>query len=411
MDWQERTEQLRRAFTPSAPVTDRELFAGRTPQLVRVVDAINSVGEHAAIFGERGVGKTSLAAISEAIATVSGSIAIRLNCQAKDDIHIIWRRVGDALDRKLRVLEAARRDVRDIRAVAPEAIRLLSSPEPTANDFLTSMEILTSARGVVLFMDEFDRLGDYNVQTDLVDVMKTISDHALRVTVVVVGVAADVDSLIDEHESIGRGLNEIEMPRMSKEELVEIITRGLGPAEMSATAEAADFVAELSIGLPHYTHLMALHAGLRAISRESDSVKLGDVLDGLPDSLARAQQHVARLYYTATHSTQANLYKEVLLSAALTPTDDRGYFAPGDMREALAAVAKRKMEIPSFAGHLSAFADDRGPVLQRSGKARRPRYRFAEPLLVPYASMRGVHEGLIGLSQMRELLGRRVHPS
>lgn len=48
-------------FTPAAPVTDRELFAGRTEILVRVLVAASQRGQHVVIHGRPGVGKTSLA--------------------------------------------------------------------------------------------------------------------------------------------------------------------------------------------------------------------------------------------------------------------------------------------------------------------------------------------------------------
>ncbi len=364
MDWQERSEALRRSFTPAAPVKDQELFAGRQSQLVRVADSFVAPGEHAAIFGERGVGKTSLASIAEVIATVSGRLAVRINCQANDSFDSIAHRLGEAFDRRLRVDRATGRVSAELGGVVPGAVELLTGVQAGAPAVLTALEMLASVTEVVIFLDEFDRLGETTVHTDLVDLMKTLSDHVLPITIVVVGVASNVDSLIDEHESIGRGLNEIEMPRMSAPELQEVITRGLNPAGMTASPDATEFVAQLSIGLPHYTHLMALQAGLQAVADESSEVRLGHVLTGLAPAVNRAQQHVARLYHQATHSTQANLLREVLLAACLTPTDDRGYFAPGDVRAPLAEVLGRRMEIPSFAGHLSAFAGERGPVLE-----------------------------------------------
>ena len=48
-------------FSPAAPIRARDVFAGRTDQVRRTVDAINQSGQHALIYGERGVGKTSLA--------------------------------------------------------------------------------------------------------------------------------------------------------------------------------------------------------------------------------------------------------------------------------------------------------------------------------------------------------------
>jgi ABC-type molybdenum transport system ATPase subunit/photorepair protein PhrA len=37
-----------------------ELFAGRLNQMMRITDTIAETGRHAVVYGERGVGKTSL---------------------------------------------------------------------------------------------------------------------------------------------------------------------------------------------------------------------------------------------------------------------------------------------------------------------------------------------------------------
>ena len=52
------------AFNPSGPVSDRDLFAGRESQLTDILGAVGQSGQHAILFGERGVGKTSLASLT-----------------------------------------------------------------------------------------------------------------------------------------------------------------------------------------------------------------------------------------------------------------------------------------------------------------------------------------------------------
>src|SRR5258708_2415133 len=48
-------------FQPRTPITTRELFSGRWAEITRLADVIAQPGLHAIIYGERGVGKTSLA--------------------------------------------------------------------------------------------------------------------------------------------------------------------------------------------------------------------------------------------------------------------------------------------------------------------------------------------------------------
>lgn len=50
-----------KVFQPRTPITTQELFSGRWNELTTIADAVNQAGLHVVIYGERGVGKTSLA--------------------------------------------------------------------------------------------------------------------------------------------------------------------------------------------------------------------------------------------------------------------------------------------------------------------------------------------------------------
>ena len=51
----QRVQLLSQAFSPSAPIDQQALFAGRISQLMDVLNALNQKGQHAILFGERGV--------------------------------------------------------------------------------------------------------------------------------------------------------------------------------------------------------------------------------------------------------------------------------------------------------------------------------------------------------------------
>src|SRR6266513_631954 len=101
--------------------------------------------------------------------------------------------------------------------------------------------------------------------TLLNDTIKTLSDHSVDATLIFVGVADSVDQLISEHQSVERALRQIRMPRMSVEELYEILDKGSVELGMTFAPAARERVARLSEGLPTYTHLLALEAVQRAI--------------------------------------------------------------------------------------------------------------------------------------------------
>ena len=59
-DWQLLEAAAQTLFRPRTPVDESRLFAGRFEQVKTLVDVIYEPGGHAIIYGERGVGKTSL---------------------------------------------------------------------------------------------------------------------------------------------------------------------------------------------------------------------------------------------------------------------------------------------------------------------------------------------------------------
>jgi Holliday junction resolvasome RuvABC ATP-dependent DNA helicase subunit len=63
-------------FSPAAPIREKDVFAGRRDQLRMVIDAINQQGQHALIYGERGVGKTALANVVAAFLKSMGQSAL-----------------------------------------------------------------------------------------------------------------------------------------------------------------------------------------------------------------------------------------------------------------------------------------------------------------------------------------------
>ena len=395
----ERELRLGEVFTPAAPIDRLRLFAGRDQQRRAVLDAILQRGRHAVLFGERGVGKTSLASVlREFLETIGQSvIAPRVNCDDGDDYSAIWRKAFD----DLQFIEQ-RRTVGftgDLRAVVRSANDLLGKRESiTPHDVRLLLERLGAQAVLVVIVDEFDRVAD-RLGRQFADTIKMLSDQAVPATLVLVGVGDSVNTLVAEHESIERALAQVRMPRMSLPELHQIIDAGLAEVGMTAEVVARDRIANLSQGLPHYTHLIALSAARHANGAASDVVRAEDVAAGIRDAVANAQETITTTHHRAVMSARADsLYRQVALACALTQTDELGYFTVGAVREPMAVIMGRPYTIPAFAKHLNEFCGaERGAILEKIGKRRNYRYRFRNPLLPPYIVMSGVEQGLISV--------------
>lgn len=390
------------AFSPSAPINQRDLFAGRAEQMVRLMDVASETGQHAVLYGERGVGKTSLAAVMTSILQRQGYVAVRVNCQAGDTFSTIWRKVFKEITLTQRVAGAGFNSTAESRQVSFNDV-LGPDGDLTPEHVRAALSMVAATTGLVAFVDEFDRVVDQATHTMFADLIKTLSDHAVAATIVLVGVADNVDDLIREHASVERGLAQIAMPRMSAVELRDVVLKALGRVGMGIESQTLGRITALSQGLPHYTHLMGQQAAAAAIERRSANVSNADLTPAFKQALKRSQESVQALYYRATYSARENLYKQVLLGCALAQADDRGFFSAATVRDSLSKVMKRPMDIPQFAMHLNAFSSDRGPVLRKEGSQRKFRYRFINPLLQPHVIMRGIEDGLISADQLDHL--------
>jgi len=341
------------------------------------------------LYGERGVGKTSLANLLVPLLRFDGEsdstapISVRINCTTQDNFRSIWTKVF----REMRM------------PVPPEWEH--SRPDP--DDLRWTLSDLSPSRLIVL--DEFDRIEDDETLSLMADTIKALSDHHAVSKLVIVGVADSIDQLIGEHESVQRAVEEVHMPRMSQPELEEIIEEGLATAEMTIAPKAKMQIARLAEGLPHYTHLLTLHAGQHAVLDDRSEVENSDVDRAVKEAVER--HSLLRDYQMAIQSPRPdNLFSRVLAACALAEKNRLGYFTAAAVRDPMSRIMGRQYTIPAFAPHLNAFTElDRGSVLRKDGTPRKYIYRFRNPLLQPFAIFSALAEGVIPEDYKRELFG------
>jgi hypothetical protein len=209
-----------------------------------------------------------------------------------------------------------------------------------------------------------------------------------------------VDSLVEDHASSNRAIAQVRLERMKQTELGQILQKAEKALHTKYDEDAARIIVHVSQGLPHYTHLIGLHAVRSAASRLSlKSVEREDVFEALKKAVKQAEQTVTEKHSKAIHSAQKSaLYRQVLLACALAATrshDALGYFNPGAVVEPLSIVLKKDVTIANFMNHLREFCEEkRGAVLERDGQPWGYHYRFRDPLLVPYFFIDGLDAGI-----------------
>lgn len=382
-------------FSPGAPIDQYKLFAGRASQVKDVLNAVNQRGRHAILYGERGVGKTSLANVLADILQHGGYKGLKsgtVNCDGTDDFSSLWRKIFREMIfvYKKKGLGFSGEDIE-----SKVSLDQVFPGRVTPDDVRHVLDVYME--GAIIVIDELDRISDKETKTMIADTIKNLSDHSSKSTIILVGVADSVDELIFEHESVERALAQVPMPRMSSDETKDILDRGYEELEMTITDSAKGKIVRFSQGLPHFTHLLALHATQEAITNDRNKVNTNDVNKAIEKSLHKAQQSIVNRFHRATSSPRKNnLFARVLIACALAEKDDLGYFAAADVRKPMTDIMGRPYDIPAFSRHLNEFCSEkRGPVLQKIGDARRYRFRFINPLMQPFVLMHGYSNDFI----------------
>lgn len=380
----ERFTRVNDVFTPGAPIDRVTLFSGRMDQVLDVLNAVSQRGQHVALYGERGVGKTSLANVLKDFFPERGGdrlYSVRVNCSTSDTFTSLWRKVF----RELRMNGDEVPDNLD-----PDDVRYI---------------LQDLGQMVLLIIDELDRFEDDEGLTLLADTVKSLSDHPGPATLVLVGVAESIDELIGDHRSIERALTQVLMPRMSPRELLGIIDKGLGELEMTISLEAQERIARRSEGLPHYTHALCLHAAQRCVIDDRNEISAVDVANAIDLAVEKTQASIRSAYQKATRSPRKdNLFQQVFLACALAQKDGLGYFTASAVRRPLSEIMGRRYEIAAFQRHLDEFSKEkRGNVLVKSGVPRSYFYKFENPLLEVFVILHGLSEGLITERHLRNL--------
>jgi hypothetical protein len=259
-------------FVPKAALSgpSARLFAGRKEQVLRAVDALGIPGTTAVVFGDRGVGKTSLAwhlfeilygneevrkKYPEIEDLTDQYVCLWIECEARYEniaglllslLKTTVGKKGKTIRDSFPKLFGSADDDRISRAyefnigvakikinVDPRAAKgdelgaaLDKALENTYGDpfdlfgrYLTKAKEVSGGKDFIIFVDEFDRIPD---RVGMGDFIK----HCGDARTVIIGVAETPSEFFKDHPSSARKLfgAEIELPPLSEGEIREIFT-------------------------------------------------------------------------------------------------------------------------------------------------------------------------------------------
>jgi hypothetical protein len=371
-------------FTPASPVTRRDLFAGRTQALQQLLDLIEQPGRHAVVFGERGIGKTSLATIVPEM--FSGSLGVvRVEVAEGDTFASIWRRVSDTVRATLLRAErglATSPFTNDATAALPR------EGDVTESAVLALLSRLSAAAPAWVVIDDLDRLTDADARARMRAVAEASGAPAPGVTLVFAGTAVAGGALLDPSTA----LVPVHAGRMGADETMECVLRALRVAGLTAEDGVIERIALLANGLPHVPHALALAAARRAGEERVAHLTDAHLDAAVTKVIAGAEEEVETAYEQSIVRARRGIYPEILLACAAAPRDAFGRFDIAGVCEAVTRIVRR--EVRGLTNQVNALTEEgRGAVLIKTGAARTARYRFSDPRLEPYILMRGLEAG------------------
>jgi Cdc6-like AAA superfamily ATPase len=187
-DWKLLRSEILETFTPGPPINEVAQFVGRKEIIQRLQDITTERARHAIIFGERGVGKTSLANIfhKELNTATKAVIEISINADTGDSFDSLWRKI-----------------FRRIKWDGDEETLDMQFPYEIEPDHVyLQLSRFGQNEIPIIVIDEYDRLKDENCRILMTDVIKSLTRASNNPTIILVGVADNIMSLVRDHASI-----------------------------------------------------------------------------------------------------------------------------------------------------------------------------------------------------------------
>lgn len=361
---------LRDALAASQPVVARESFAGRHDPMSRLINAIEEQRVHVVIYGERGIGKTSLAHVFAETAREARYHVIYASCGTAANFSDMFRSI---LSRIPRIFHAS---------VLP------NSAEAEAGDNFDIMlpegeygarelaDVLTGVVGtrVLVILDEYDRVIDVNFRRDVAELIKNLSDRAARVQLIITGVALNLDELIGYAPSIRRNITGLPMTPMTKAEMRELLRMGERAAELSIGDDAVETIGQMAGGSPYLVRLLGHQACLIALDAGRDKVNEADARRAVDVVIRDWQASLPRRVQSNLSREETKTHWQLLVSAAKAGSSADGWFTVDDV-------------YAEMGGTLSALAIERDlklfvntvDLLDRREGPGDPHFRFSYP--------------------------------
>jgi uncharacterized protein len=318
-------EILQNYLCPTAPIQSEEHLHGRGAQLREIQQALCSFGRSIFIYGDRGVGKTSLAQTVAYAHQSSMHEPVILACSPQSTFssilgHAIRHLVGPP--NPITTTSSTKLNFVALSHEFGRSQSLEPSSLPESLDLNAASAALIRASSArtgqtVVIVDEFDRITSEVERTKFADFIKQLGDQRLEIRFVFCGVAESLEKLLGSHESCYRYIAGIELPRLSWDARWDIIDNTAKALGVSVGDHPRFRIAAISDGFPHYVHLVCEKLFWEMFNDPIDyqMPTVEHYRNAVAAAVLGIEQHLKRSYERATMKDVSD-YEEVLWAVA-----------------------------------------------------------------------------------------------
>ena len=334
-------EQLREILaenlTPSDTIKTPERLFGREKNLRTIDRALNSPGRQIFIYGDRGVGKTSLARTAAFLHSATASPPIYVMCGKNSSFSEVMNAVGNAL---IPVEDRVEKpgsgggfnfSVPGVGGIgvtrSSRSPPLITAPQ-SLNEALDVVRYVASKRTgkTIIIIDEMERIETAAEREKFAEFIKNIPELGSDVRFIFGGIANDVNDLLQSHPSAGRILETINLARLHHSDLWQILTVVAQKLGVEMQQETLIRISQVSDGFPHYVHLIGESLFWSMFDDPAPLTKSGPThfKAGIEGALQRTEASLRAQYDKATQKYRNTAdYQEALWSLADSTSDRR----------------------------------------------------------------------------------------
>lgn len=257
--------KLNEVLTLSVPVRTPEKLFGRERQLEKIQLALHSPGRHVFIYGDRGVGKTSLAHTAASLIQSSDNRPITVSCDHDSTLESVIESVMNQGMLRMPVGRYKTSTTFGVNTPLVKAEARFDEREPSRVQPIVNMASSVSAlsyltdqysENTVIVIDEFDLIRSEEQRARFGVLLKQLSDGDIPVRIIFTGIGQSVSDLIGGHLSSQRQIEQVELERLHWSGRQRIVESAFEYFGLDIPSEIADRICALSDGFPYYVHLM-----------------------------------------------------------------------------------------------------------------------------------------------------------